>query len=385
MNYVESSQKVREQLAQLSDTKAKDWHLCMKARYGMALVFEAIHEELGEGEVITTPYTCITSVNPILVAGLTPVYADIDPAILSTGKPDDKLCKSKKACALVMQHTVGIIGDKTNLRKYADKHHLLLIEDSAHCVTRLARGKNNRILADISIHSFGVEKVLTGSKFGGAIWINPELKKQYPSLYNKLNAKFRTLKQPNLPTKFRVRTYRFNNAIIQRLHGNFRYNFRNFQIKTKILEPPIHPIEQNGQQDTPRATNTYINKRILSQLDNLHNNFSRRSANVELYNTKLKSKYFSKVTDLREPLLAFPILFKSTDKANRAFDMLSTQGYFIRRWYSPLLFPGPNNLETYHYNPKSAPIAEDISKRILCLPTDLPTEKTVQIIKLLTD
>lgn len=384
MNYEESSQKIREKLAKLSDTNAEDWHLCLKARFGMALVFEAIRDRMGAGEVITTPYTCITSVNPILVAGLTPVYHDIDKKILSTGKPDDKLCKGKTK-AIVMQHTLGIIGDKTAIRKYADKHKILLIEDAAHCVTRFARDEKDNILADISVHSFGVEKILTGTKFGGAIWVNPELKVKRPDLYERINEKFALLKKPDLHMGFRVRTYRLNNAVIQRLHGRLRHGFRNFEIKAGILEPPIYPFEQDGQQDEPQTTNKYINTRILEQLGNLKPNYIRRSANVDLYHTKLQSKHFAKVTKLHEPLLAFPILFNTEEKANEAFDLLSSQGYFIRRWYSPLLYPGPNSLKIYRYDPKKVPIAEDISKRVLCLPTDLPIIETNKIIKLLAD
>lgn len=384
MNYEESSKKIREKLAKLSNTNAEDWHLCLKARFGMALVFEAIRDELGAGEVITTPYTCITSINPILVAGLTPVYHEIDASILSTGKPADKYFKGKTR-AIVMQNTVGIIGDKTNIRKYADKHNLILVEDSAHCITRFARDKDDKILADISIHSFGVEKVLTGTKFGGAIWINPELKLKRPALYDRLNYKFGILKKPDFHMGFRVRTYRINNAIIQRLHGNLRRNFRNFEIKAGLLEPPIYPFEQDGQQDEPRTTNKYINNRILEQLELVKPNYIRRSANVDLYHSKLKSKHFAKVTKVQEPLLAFPILFETEEKANEAYDMLSSQGYFIRRWYSPLLYPGPNSLKIYRYDPKTVPIAEEICKRVLCLPTDLPVIETNKIIKLLTD
>ena len=384
MNYEESSEAIRKKLAALSDTKAEDWHLCLKARFGMALVFEAIRDKLGAGEVITTPYTCITAVNPILVAGLTPVYHDIDPSILSTGKPDDKLCKGKTK-AIVMQHTLGMIGDKSSLRKYADKHKLILVEDAAHCISRFARDKDNNILADISVHSFGVEKVLTGTKFGGAIWVNPELKTKNPELYERINEKFGKLKSPDRHMAFRVRTYRLNNAVIQRLHGGLRRNFRSFTIKAGILEPPIYPFEQDGQQDEPCTTNKYINERILDQLEILKGNYIRRSANVELYHSKLKSKHFSKVTKLQEPLLAFPILFETAEKANEAYDMLTSQGYFIRRWYSPLLYPGPNSLSIYRYNPKKVPIAEDISRRVLCLPTDLPVIETSKIIRFLTD
>ena len=384
MKYVESDQKIREKLAKLSNTNAEDWHLCLKARQGMAIVYESIHSELGEGEVITTPYTCITSINPILVAGLTPVYHEVDPQNLSIGKPEDKYCNNKTR-AIVMQHTVGIIGDKTPLRKYADKHHLLLIEDSAHCVTRFARDKKDHILADISIHSFGVEKVLAGSKFGGAIWINPKLKTTQPKLYQQLTQRFEQLKKPGLGMGFRLRTYRVNNAIIQRLRGNLRKNFRSFEIKAGILEPPIYPYEQDGRQGKPLQTNKYVNQRILFQLSVISQNYARREKNVKLYEEQLKSQVFKHVTNTKEPLLAFPIIFDTEAKADAAYELLSSQKYFIRRWYSPLLYPGPNSPKVYHFNSKKVPIAEDISKRVLCLPTDLSTAQTQTIIKMLSD
>jgi dTDP-4-amino-4,6-dideoxygalactose transaminase len=384
MNYEESCQKVREELAKLSDTNADDWFLCLKARFGMAVAYEAIRDQLGFGEVITTPYTCITSINPILVSGLTPIYQDIDESLLSTGQPDDKLV-TKKTHAIVMQHTLGIISNKVKLRKFADKHNLLLIEDSAHCITRFARNNKGEIIADISVHSFGVEKVLTGTKFGGAVYLNPKLKETHAELYERIVDKFKKLKQPDKAMSFRMRTYRYNNAIVQRFHGNMKQKVKNFSTKIGLLEPAIYPFEQDGHQDESRTTNKYINERILNQLETLKQNYIRRSANVELYNHKLKSKHFTKPTKVDEPLLAFPIVFNTIEKANIAYDMLSTQGYFIRRWDSPLIYPGPNSIKIYRYHPKLVPIAEDISKRVLCLPTDLPIIETNKIIDLLTD
>ena len=384
MNYEESSAKVRAILAEYSKTKPEDWHLCMKARFGMAVVFDAIRDIKGHGEILTTPYTCITSINPILVSGLTPVYVDIDKDILSTSEVPTKLIHAK-SYGIVMQHTLGMIGNKTKLRKLADKHNLLLIEDSAHCITRFARDKNGKILADISIHSFGVEKVLTGCKFGGAIWINPELKTKNKQLYEKIVESLEKLPAPDKALGFRVRTYRYNNAVLQRLPSRLKHGLRKFETKIGLLEPAIYPFEQDGHQDAPLASNKYINERIISQLPSLKQNYIRREANVDLYQKKLKSKHFEKVTMLKEPLLAYPILFKTRARANQAYDLLSSSGYFIRRWYSPLLFPGPNSTKIYRYDPKKSPIAEDIAPRILCLPTDLPIIETQKIINLLSD
>ena len=384
MNYEESSAKIRQQLADYSNTNADDWFLCLKARFGMAVVFNALRDIKGYGDVITTPYTCITSINPILVSGLKPVYADIDQNFLSTLSIKETLTKAKTH-AVVMQHTLGMVGDKSKLASFAKKHNLILIEDSAHCVTRLARDKKGKVLADISVHSFGVEKILTGSKFGGAIYVNPELRKKNKELYDKITEKLRELRGPDRAMAFRMRTYRTNNAVLQRLPSRLKSGLRNIEIKTGILEPAVYPFEQEAHQDEPRTTNLFVNKIIIEQLDKLKSNFGRRQSNVELYKKHLKSTHFKNITKLEEPLLAYPILFENQDKAQEAYDMLTAGGYFIRRWYSPLLYPGPKSMKRYYYNPKDCPIAEDVSRRVLCLPTDLPAIQTQNIINMLKD
>lgn len=384
MTYEESSEKVRQALAKFSNTNSEDWFLCLKARFGMAEIFYALHDIEPNAEIITCPYTCITAINPILVAGLKPIYADITPDYLSIYAPDDVLV-GKKTAAIVMQHTLGIIKNKQKIANFAKKHQILLIEDSAHCLTRFARDKENNIISDISIHSFGVEKILTTTKFGGAIYVNPLLREKNPELYKNITTRLKNLPKPDRSMNFRMRTYRYNNAVLQRLPSGIKQNLRNFEIKTGILEPAIYPFEQEAKQDQSQTTNSYINERILSQIETLKSNFIRREANVNLYQKHLKSKKFEKIITKTEPLLAYPIIFSTTTQANQAYAMLSSESYFIRRWYSPLLYPGPKNIKDYFYNPKKCPIAEKICQKTLCLPTDLPIIETQKIIKLLND
>ncbi len=383
MNYIESSRKIRQLMAKASNTDPDDWFPCLKARFGMQVVFRNIRESFGAGEVITSPYTCITAINPILTGGLTPIYSDIDINNLSLTEPAAKLCASGKVRALVMQHTLGIIGDKSAMATYANKHRLLLVEDSAHCLTRMARDKKNQPLADISVHSFGVEKILTRTKFGGAIYVNPRLKASNPEFYEQLTASLLALPQPNPMTEIRLRSYRVNNAVLQRMPASIKPTARNISIKAKILEPPISYIEQEGKQGKALAPTLWVNQKILEQLPTLPINYDRRLGNVERYNKYLKSDKFESLCDLKEPLLAYPILFKDQAQANLAYDLLMSSGFFIRRWYSPLLFPGPASNRTYRYNPKMAPVAEDISPRVLCLPTDIKDSDCKRLIKLI--
>lgn len=383
MNYIESSHKIRQLLAKASGTDAEDWFLCLKARFGMQVVFRNIRETLGAGEVITSPYTCITAVNPILAGGLYPVYSDIDINNLSISDPSAKLCSSGKVRAIVMQHTLGIIGDKTALATHANKHRLLLIEDSAHCLTRMARDKKNQPLADISIHSFGVEKILTRTKFGGAVYVNPRLKTSNPELYENITSSLLALPSPTPMTEVRLRSYRINNAVLQRMPASIKPTARSLSIKAKILEPPISHIEQEGKQGKAYASTLWVNQKILEQLPTLPINYDRRLANVARYRKYLQSDKFEILCDLDEPLLAFPIVFKDQQQANLAYDLLMSSGFFIRRWYSPLLFPGPASNRVYHYNPKMAPIAEKVAPCVLCLPTDIKDSDCKRLIKLI--
>ena len=382
MNFTQSSLQIRQKLAHATNTSPDDWFLCLKARYGMAIVCESIYQSLGKGEVITTPYTCTTAINPILVSHLTPIYADLNLNTLSIKDPS-KLITSKTR-AIVAQHTLGIINGTQVLFNLAKKHRLLLIEDSSHCLARLATDPNGQILADISIHSFGVEKVLK-TKFGGAIYLNPRLKDNYPTLNAKLRQKLSNLKSPGPATAMRIRLYRAENAILQRLPQNLKKPLRHSLTSAKLFEPAILPMEQNGKQPQPLASNSYVNQKILQLLPTLPQNYHNR---IRLTNFYLKSlsntPHIKFINDLQDqPLLAFPIFLDSPQRANMLYSALTSSGFFIRRWYSPLFFPGIKSKRSYKYHPEDCPIAERIHPLVLCLPTDITTAQARQILSIL--
>ena len=382
MSYIESSLRVRRSIAKLTDTDADDWFLCMKARFGLAEVYRAIHDTLGAGAILTTPYTCITSINPILVADLTPSYLDIDPTTLS---PSALPADTSQAHALVVQHTFGLIGDKSALISQARMQQLLIIEDSAHCLLRLARDSSETPLADISVHSFGVEKILHGTKFGGAIYLNPRLKIANPELHTRITQRLVKLPAPTTALSLRARIYRPTNSLIQHLPRGIKNSARQLAIKLHVLEPAIYPYEQEGRQAPSCAPSQFVNQRIYHQLAGLAENYEQRKANVATYQAQLRSEKFSQLypTNSAEPLLAFPLKFNDAALADKAYELLTGAGFFIRRWYHPLLYPGTQYPQIYHYDATDCPTAESLSACVLGLPTDLTPEQTAKIISLL--
>jgi CDP-6-deoxy-D-xylo-4-hexulose-3-dehydrase len=78
--------------------------------------------------------------------------------------------------ALMIPNLIGNLPDWAALRSMADKHNLLVIEDSADTVGALYRGKPTGSLTDISTTSFYASHVMTAGGFGGMVCLtNPEL------------------------------------------------------------------------------------------------------------------------------------------------------------------------------------------------------------------
>lgn len=169
-----AAEGLRAELARLTGTRPGEWHLVFKARYGMEAVFRALRARAGEGSVVTQLYTCCTAVDPIVSAGLRPAFADLSPRSLSIDP--GRLAMPRDARAVVLQETFGIVDGDTaaGLARAARAAGAVLVEDCAHCVGRMARDASGVPLADVSVHSFGVEKMLRTS-FGGAVWVSPDL------------------------------------------------------------------------------------------------------------------------------------------------------------------------------------------------------------------
>ncbi len=205
---VENELNIKDLLARRTGTSAQDWYLVSKARYGMQVAFTQLYRALGAGEVVTQLFTCATAVNPIVVSGLTPVYGEVSDSNISLDA--HKLTFTQDTRAVVIQNTFGIV-DSQNAQRIADRARstgAVVIEDSAHCIAQMARDNSGQPIADISIHSFGAEKVLP-TKFGGAIWVNPKFSHaQSPEIREQLVNALSALPAPSAKTEFAMRTYR---------------------------------------------------------------------------------------------------------------------------------------------------------------------------------
>lgn len=430
---------LRAVLAARSDTQPGDWFPVFKARYGMQVVFDALRAVRGEGSVLTQLFTCCTAVDPIVVSGLKPRYADINADTLAideqsaakmvarletgndeidgdirkgsddtdansversaqtsdgmqhakSGMRNDSKRLTENIHAVMLQHTFGIIDDDSSckLAGFAHNHDALLVEDSAHCVTHLARDTDGTPLADISIHSFGVEKMLP-TRFGGAIWLNPRLKTAEPKLDAEMRRRFVALAEPSKHLDKVTKMYINENRVFSRL-GGLGGKLRTKLTNSGWYEPPISAKEQRGGLEyQPMTLTPWIAERAIDGINALDANESGRRAVVDKYR-----KAFANVEGLvvpqsaltggPAPLLRFPLFARDTQSAEHIIAAARQAGGYAERWYRPELFPGATDAAAYGVDSldrSTVPVTNHAVSTCLCLPTELGDETVESVI-----
>lgn len=368
--------RVREALAAHSGTEAGQWHLVSKARHGMQVLFETLRSVQGDGEVLTQGLTCCTAVDPIIAAGLVPAYGAVSPRSLALDP--EALTASDRTRAIVLQHTFGLVDDAgaAGLRARADRVGALLVEDSAHCVGRLARDAGGRPLADVSVHSFGIEKILP-TRFGGAVWIAPGLADT--PLGTRLVSALDGLPQAGRRADLLVRGYRTELRVLTHLPAPVARPLRRMLTDAGLFEPAVADVERRGGVSRrPMRPSALVLRQVAAGLAGLDANERLRRRTVTVYRRELGRVPGVELPELvREdpvqPLLRLPLLVADTARARRLIAELRDAGLYATDWYRPALYPGVTDPTAYRYDPAASQNrpGERIIARILNLPTDV--------------
>ncbi len=127
---------------------------------------------IGPGcEVITTPMTFCATVNSIIHTGATPILVDCyrDTQLIDPQRIEDAI--TPRTRAILPVHLCGRPCDMNAIMDIAARHNLIVIEDAAHAIETLYRGKKIGSIADLTAFSFYVTKnVITGE--GGMVTTN---------------------------------------------------------------------------------------------------------------------------------------------------------------------------------------------------------------------
>ncbi|HAD55527.1 MAG: DegT/DnrJ/EryC1/StrS family aminotransferase [Lachnospiraceae bacterium] len=289
-------------------------------------------------EVITTPYTFVSTTHAIARNGLIPVFCDINPDdyTIDVTKIEDLI--TEKTVAIVPVHVYGNICDVEAIQKIADRHNLKVIYDGAHAFGEVYKGRAVGTFGDMTMFSFHATKVFNTIE-GGAV-------------------------------AYHDRKYR------EKLH-----ELKNFGIHGVDA---VDNIGGNAKMDEFRAAMGVCNLRYVDEY------IAKRKAVAEKYDELLgdvKGIKFMKHRDGLVPNYSYYPIYVDPDNFGKTrddvFDTLKEDDITARRYF----YPASNDLDCYkdNYVINETPVAHRTSLNILCLPmyADLPLEDVERICDLI--
>lgn len=124
-------------------------------------------------EVIVPSYTFSSTVNPVLLAGATPVFTDIQRDTLNLDPDSIRKKITQKTRAIYPVHYGGVSCAMDEIMEIAQEHNLKVVEDAAQGVNAKYKGKYLGTIGDFGCYSFHETKNYVCGE-GGALLINSD-------------------------------------------------------------------------------------------------------------------------------------------------------------------------------------------------------------------
>lgn len=128
-------------------------------------------------EIITSVLTFSADITPMVRAGVVPVFVDVDEAGYQIDVTRIEEMVGPRTKAILTPNLIGNCPDWDVIRDIADRHELLVIEDTCDVLgDTFLRGTRTGTRADIGVTSFAVTHSITAAGGGGMVGLDdPEL------------------------------------------------------------------------------------------------------------------------------------------------------------------------------------------------------------------
>ncbi len=125
---------------------------------------------IGSGdEVVVTSRTFLASVSSVVLAGATPVFADIDPDSQNITPEAIRAVLTPRTRAILCVHLAGWPCEMQEIMALAQEHGLKVVEDCAQAHGAFYRGKPLGAFGDIAAFSFCQDKIMSTGGEGGLV------------------------------------------------------------------------------------------------------------------------------------------------------------------------------------------------------------------------
>lgn len=246
--------------------------------------------------VLTSPLTYVATANAIVLAGMEPVFVDVDPRTfcitpeaveeMLDGDEDDDID------VLLPVHLMGYPCDMTRLRKMTTERGLHLVEDSSQAHGTLHNGKRVGSMSDLSTFSFYIAHNIQAGELGAVLTDSHDIARSVRKI--KANGRLCdcvvcTRDQGKCP-KFRDGTNSWDPRF---LHDEIGYNFKTMEFPAAIATVQISRADEI-------AAKRRMNVKLLNDLLSEHSDHLR----LPMYSEEVS-------------YLGYPIVIRDPAKVNR--------------------------------------------------------------------
>lgn len=337
-------------------------------RSALLAILSSIGLEYGD-EVLIQAFTCNAAVNPILWAGLKPVFVDCQKETLNIDLIDLKKKITNKSRALIVQHTFGLPADLNEILAICRNNNLILIEDCAHSLGAYFQGHQIGTFGTVAFFSFGRDKIIS-SIFGGLAITNDE------KIGQNLKNFWERCQQPSFLWIFQQL---FSQILIQALIKPL-YNFLGmgkllFVLfrRTKIISKAVTDKEKKAEKPPifPQKMPAVLARLAEHQFKKIEKLNKHREKIAEIYNAEFKNlKVFLPKNQEGRVWMRYSLIFeKETDGI--LTDLAKKNIFLNDGWRKTVIVPADTDHKKFGYVEGNCPQAEIISKNILNLPTNI--------------
>jgi len=293
----------------IENYKIKNIYFLSTWRIGLFFILKSFKFDQ-DSEVLITSIGIPDKINSINLAGLKPVYVemDIENHNFNINQIEKKI--TNKTRVIHITYLSGIIPELESIIEIAEKYNLKIIEDISQAYGANYNGKKIGTIGDASIGSFSLGKTVSANGGGVVIIKNETLIAPFEKLFND------TLKKPS--KKFLIKL-NFNQIVISLLTSKFIFSFITYYIfkmvktffpeafsdpemKNKFFKRLIN--DKNYYKNTPVLRDAFPAEMLtymidseaqlcLSSVDSLEKNINTIRKQAKLYLTNLNKKFLS--------------------------------------------------------------------------------------------
>jgi dTDP-4-amino-4,6-dideoxygalactose transaminase len=147
---------------------------CDHGSSALVMALEALGIGAGD-EVIVPGLTWVACASAVQRVNAEPVLVDICPRTLCLDPPAVEAAVTRRTAAILVVHLYSAMAEMDALRRIADRHGLLILEDSAQAHGATWNGRKAGSLGEIGTFSFQQGKVMTCGEGGAAVTSDPTL------------------------------------------------------------------------------------------------------------------------------------------------------------------------------------------------------------------